>query len=192
MASTPTTSVTLLKDLSSDADSVRWTEFCRTYETTMRGFLQARFPSVDADDVIQETLIALSKRLPDYHYTPDEHGHFRNYLTGILKHKAEDTLRRQARDARLRAELERQPDAPAPEEDDTWKMAALNAAVDQLMSDQSVNARTREVFRHVALLHEDAETVARMFGITRNNVDQIKNRLTRRLSKTVANMTAAD
>ena len=37
----------------------------------MRAFLRVRFPSVDADDVLQETLIALTKRMPGYHYTPD-------------------------------------------------------------------------------------------------------------------------
>ena len=192
MPQAPTTSITLLKALSSGTDNARWAEFCRTYEGMMRGFLRAGFPFVDADDVLQETLIALTKALPDYHYAPDTHGHFRNYLTGILKHKAEDALRRQAKERKLRDELRRHPPAPAePAEDDSWKLTVLNAAVEQLMSDTAVNARTREVFRHVALLHEDAESVARLFGITRNNVDQIKNRMIRRLAGKVAAMTKA-
>ena len=88
MAEIPKTSITLLKALAGDSTSSRWTEFCRAYEEPMRGFLRANYPSVEPEDVIQETLLVLVKKLPDYHYTPDEHGHFSCYLMGILKHKA--------------------------------------------------------------------------------------------------------
>lgn len=189
MAQAPKTSISLLTVLASDTSNARWTEFYRTYEGTMRAFLNSRFPAVDADDVIQETLIALTKRLPDYHYTPDTHGHFRNYLMGILAHKAEDFLRRRAKEAKMLNRLGKTPPTE-PAADDSWKIAAMNTAIEQLMSDTTVNARTREVFRHVALLHEDAESVAGLFGITRNNVDQIKSRLIRQLSKRIAAMTA--
>ena len=50
-------------------------------------------------------------------------------------------------------------------------------------------SRTREVFRHVAMLHEPPESVAAAFGITRNNVDQIKRRLVERLQRLVSAMT---
>ena len=109
MANAPVTSITLLKGLASGTDNARWAEFFHIYEQPMRSFLQSRFPSVDADDAIQETMVALTRRMPDYHYTPDRNGHFHNYLTGILKHKAEDALRREARESGKRdrlAELE--------------------------------------------------------------------------------------
>ena len=83
----PATSVSLLKDLANGTAAVRWTEFCRRYEPVMRAFLDTRFPSVDADDTIQESLVALMKALPEYRYTPDQNGHFRNYLVGIVRHK---------------------------------------------------------------------------------------------------------
>ena len=190
MTQVPTTSVTLLKALSGESDSARWTEFFRKYEGPMRAFLAARYPSVEADDVIQETLKALAKRLPNYHYVPDEKGHFHNYLMGIVRHKADDAIRAQAREA---AKLERFKAAgagvQAPAADDEWKRSALQAAVDQLMADQTLVPRTREIFRHVALMHESPESVAAQFGTTRNNVDQIKKRLIDRLAKCVAAMT---
>ena len=190
MTQLPATSITLLKALSGESDSARWTEFFRKYEGPMRAFLAARYPSVEADDVIQETLKALAKRLPNYHYVPDEKGHFHNYLMGIVRHKPDDALRAQAREA---AKLERFKAAgagvPTPPADDEWKRAALQAAVDQLMADQTLVPRTREIFRHVALMHESPESVAAQFGTTRNNVDQIKKRLIDRLAKCVAAMT---
>jgi len=193
MTQLPATSITLLKALSGESDSARWTEFFRKYEGPMRTFLAARYPSVEADDVIQETLKALAKCLPNYHYVPDEKGHFHNYLMGIVRHKADDAIRAQAREA---AKLERFKAAgagvQAPAADDEWKRSALQAAVDQLMADQTLVPRTREIFRHVALMHEPPESVAAQFGTTRNNVDQIKKRLIDRLAKCVAAMTGAD
>ena len=182
MTPVPKTSVSLLKDISDGTASVRWTEFYRRYEPAMRGFLHERFPSVEADDVIQETLLALMKAMPEYHYTPDSKGHFHNYLMGIVKHKALDAIRRNASFSSLRSDLA--------QEDDSWKMAAMEAAMDQLMSDDSITASTREVFRHVALMSEPPDDVARQFGITRNNVDQIKSRMICKLSSLVSSMTA--
>ena len=57
------------------------------------------------------------------------------------------------------------------------------------MADESVNALHRTVFRHVVLSHETPEEVAAKFGISRNNVDQIKRRLTARLAEAVRKMT---
>ena len=193
MANAPVTSITLLKGLASGTDNARWAEFFRIYEQPMRSFLQSRFPSVDADDAIQETMVALMRRMPDYHYTPDRNGHFHNYLTGILKHKAEDALRREARESGKRDKLKERGAADAPREDpDDWKLAAMNAALEQLLSDESVNARAREVFRHVALMHEPPAEVAAAFGLARANVDQIKRRMVQRLSVLVSSMTAEE
>ena len=193
MANAPVTSITLLKSLASGTDNARWAEFFRIYEQPMRSFLSARFPSVDADDAIQETMLALMRRMPDYHYTPDSNGHFHNYLTGILKHKAEDALRREARESGKRDKLKERGAADAPREDpDDWKLAAMNAALEQLRSDESVNERAREVFRHVALMHEPPAEVAAAFGISRTNVDQIKRRMVQRLSVLVSSMTAEE
>ena len=208
MHSVPTTSISLLKALSSGTDTVRWTEFIQRYEQVMRAYLHAKFPSVDADDAIQDTLVALARALPDYHHTPDARGHFHNYLIGILAHKAADLLSRGARLSTLRKRLldeqrsglrrslaagdaetggfcEMRPrEEPSRADDEALKTAAMEVAIDQLMSDTRIQPTTREVFRHVALLHERPEDVARLFGLSRNNVDQIKNRLVRRLAET--------
>ncbi len=198
MSQVPATSVSLLRDIASGTENARWAEFVRIYEEPMRAFLAARFPSVEADDVLQETMIALMRVMPDYHYTPDGNGHFRNYLVGILKHKAEDAIRRQSRESDRRecirksaADAPRRAQAPGEaDEEESWRLAAMNAALEQLLSDESVNARSREVFRHVALLHEPPAEVAAAFGISRANVDQIKRRLVLRLSELVKTMTA--
>ena len=193
----PATSISLLKDLSSGTAAARWTEFYRRYEPVMRAFLQLHFPSVDSDDAIQESMVALMKALPEYRYTPDRNGHFRNYLVGIVRHKALDALRRENVRNALKstmAEEERermkQVQPMDTQSDDGWRHSAMEAALEQVLEDDSIAARTREVFRHVALMHEQPEDVARQFGITRNSVDQIKSRMIARLAGLVKAMTA--
>ncbi len=193
MAQIPVTSISLLKALASGTENARWAEFVRIYEQPMRSFLRARFQSVDEDDVLQESMIALMRRMPDYHYTPDAGGHFRNYLLGIVSHKAKDAVRKQVREAGKRERAKSCPAAFSPRSADDaeyeeWKLAAMNAALEQLLSDESVNARSREIFRHVALMHEPPAQVAEAFGVSRANVDQIKRRLVLRLTDLVRKM----
>ena len=54
--------------------------------------MRERFPSVEADDVIQETFLGVIKALPNYKYDPDEKGSFHNYLTGILRNIPESIV----------------------------------------------------------------------------------------------------
>ena len=86
-ANVPDTSTTLLRDVA-DSQHARWAVFYSRYQPMMQAYLQARFPSLDADDVIQETFAALAKLLPDYEYDPKAKGSFHNFLTGVLRNKA--------------------------------------------------------------------------------------------------------
>lgn len=186
----PQTSITLLKALAGDSSSASWGEFLRRYEVPMRAFLAAHFPTIEADDVLQETLIALMKRLPDYRYTPDTHGHFHNYLFGILRNKAVDAIRERVRRREVDVDPATLPEpAYQPQEDDSWKQDAFETAIEQLMANETISPLTRTIFREVALQHRSPEEVARQYGVARNNVDQIKNRLTRQLAKIVAQLT---
>jgi DNA-directed RNA polymerase specialized sigma24 family protein len=102
----PVTSMTLLKVLGDDAQSPRWTEFANKYASTIDGFLFKYFPSVDAADVVNETLIALVQKLPVYVYDPDTKGHFRNFLIGIVRYKAIEQIKKRKQEADRREALE--------------------------------------------------------------------------------------
>ena len=191
MPKMPVTSVSLIRDVSNNPASARWTELYRAYLEPMRSFLAAKYPSLEPDDVIQETMVALFERMPRYKYLPDEKGHFRNYLAGILKHKAADAIARRARAAGARESLraEAQSANENAVQSEAWRLSALEVAISQLLADDSVAALHRSVFRHVALMREKPEDVARSFGISRANVDQIKRRMTARLGEAVRKMT---
>ena len=62
----------------------------------------------------------------------------------------------------------------------------MEIALRQLLADDTVHARTREVFRRVAVNGEKPEDVASDFGITRNAVYQMKDRMMTRLREFVA------
>lgn len=197
MSDIPETRISILKAISSSADSARWAEFVSAYEKPMRGFLCSKFPSLEADDVIQETMFALVKALPNYHYTPDERGHFRNYLMGILKHKAYDVLRRRRTENEKRDDYGKEimavrTDTRDEVEEQAFREALVNAAIEQLLADDTINPTHREIFRTLVLQHKSPAETAELFGVERNNVDQIKNRLRARLAETVRAMEMSD
>lgn len=195
MADIPKTSTTLLRDLASDTQHVRWGAFVARYRPMMEAFLRARFPSLEADDLIQETLAALCSILPDYRYEPRTEGYFRNYLTGILRNKALQALRRAHRHERIVAEAaaERRDAGPGPEDDAeerAWREGLFEVALRQVLTDESIADRTKRIFERVALNGEAPEAVAASFRMSRHAVDQAKGRVLARLRECVKKLEA--
>lgn len=189
------TSTTLLRDLAGDTQHSRWGEFVERYRPMMVSYLRGRFPELDADEIIQQTFIALVRVLPAYRYRPEEKGPFHNYLTGILRNKALKYLaklkveaEKQAKYAAFRAE----PETSAEQHHKQWQEAVFEIALQQLLADDSIHGRTREVFRRIAVNGEDVEAVAKSFGITRNAADQMKSRMKVRLRELVAELEKVD
>ena len=185
-----TTSTTLLRVLGEDAQSARWTEFAAQYVPFMTDYLRAAFPTLEADDIVQEALIAVVKALPNYHYDPDAKGHFHNWLVGVVRNKANAALRKRAHDVAVvrRVAEKGVVEQQTPRTNDDWRRDAFESALAQLLCDPDISDRDRQVFRRVALNEESPESVAALFGITRNHVDQIKSRLKARLRETVERM----
>ena len=199
MADVPTTSTTLLRDIARDSAHVRWNEFVARYRPMMEAFMRERFPSVEADDVIQETLVALCKVLPDYRYSPDEKGHFHNYLTGILRNKALRLLRKEERQKEIAGwtgssgASDGEPVAgasgnPPEHDDDTYRKSIFEIALCQFRADESVADRTKRIFERTAINGESPESVAASFKMTRHAVDQAKSRAMGRLREIAKNL----
>ena len=162
--------------------------------------MREHFPSLDVDEVIQETLIELIKVFPVYHYSPEEKGHFHKYLTGILRHRALRMMGEEKRrvdfvfDASCQIGDIGRAGSPLPAESDDkkWRESLLEIALRQLLSDSTIHERTRLVFARVAVNGEKPDDVAAAFGITRNAVDQMKSRLMARLKEFIAALEKAD
>ena len=190
----PSTSTTLLRDIALSAEHARWSEFVSRYRPMMLAFLNEHFPFVSAEDAIQETLVALMKAIPNYRYDPESTGLFRSYLTGILSHKAVDFCRRNSRHEALKEEWRKRCEEAqevAPTREDVRK-TILEIAMRQLMLDDSIRERTKLIFHRVAVEGCPPEEVAVAYGISRNAVDQIKDRMVRRLRTMVEGMEVRD
>ena len=155
----------------------------------MRAFLAAHFPSVPADDIIQETLIALVRAMPSYVYSPKEKGFFHNYLFGVLKHKALHHLRDASREEAALdsfASVVETADAAASAneaEDKTFRESIYELARAELLPDPSTRQQSRPILVRVAINGEKPEDVAAAFGVTRKSVDQTKARLVAKLRR---------
>lgn len=190
----------LLEAIAKNAQSVRWYDFYSRYQPLMEGYLRTNFPTLEAEDVIQDVMLVLMKKLPDYHYDPDAKGHFRNYLIGMVKNRSKELLqkRQSAADREQTFADFGPPDEPTAAERISeaelreWRHHAYEVALAQLMSDETIQERSRHVFERVVVNRETPESVAAAYGITRNSVDQIKNRLLGKLREKVAQMVEGD
>lgn len=220
MGGCPQTSATLLQNLASDSQHARWGEFVARYRPMMAAFMRSSFPTLDADEAIQQTLIALIRIFPVYRYVPDEKGSFHNYLTGVLRHKALKLRAAENRAAERRRALSRAASfyassgaalscaalakEPSPlaatsaaassraAEEEKWRAAVFEIALQQYLADDAVQPRTKQIFTRLALNGEKPEAVAAAFGLTRNAVDQIRSRAMTRLRALVKALEQVD
>ena len=163
-------------------------------------------------------LIALIRIFPVYRYVPDEKGSFHNYLTGVLRHKALKLRAAENRAAERRRALSRAASfyassgaalscaalakEPSPlaaaeaasraAEEEKWRAAVFEIALQQYLADDAVQPRTKQIFTRLALNGEKPEAVAAAFGLTRNAVDQIRSRAMTRLRALVKALEQVD
>ena len=191
----PETSTTLLRDVAGDADNPRWGEFVARYRHALEAFMAERFPGLEADDLIQETFIAIAKALPDYRYAPDEKGRFRSFLTGILHHKALNALRgerRQQERARVYVDLPPEESSAADAEEQTWRETLYEVALQQVLANPDIADRSKQMFIRTAIKGEKPEAVAESLAVSREVVDQTKKRMIARLRKIIDGLKTVD
>lgn len=190
----PETSTTLLKGIA-NGENARWTEFVARYRPMMLSYTKSHFPAVDADDAVQETLIALSNVISNYRYAPDETGRFRNYLTGILRRKALKQCEKADKEWTAKAELRELEDAGAAfgslDDSDSWKDAVLEIAMRQILDDDNIPDKSKQIFQRLTVDGVSPDEVAVAYGTSRNNVDKTKSRMIARLREIVRTLEEA-
>ena len=190
----PETSTTLLKGIA-NGENARWTEFVARYRPMMLSYTKSHFPAVDADDAVQETLIALSNVISNYRYAPDETGRFRNYLTGILRRKALKQCEKADKERTAKAELRELEDAGAAfgslDDSDSWKDVVLEIAMRQILDDDNIPDKSKQIFQRLTVDDVSPDEVAVAYGTSRNNVDKTKSRMIARLREIVRTLEEA-
>ena len=143
----------------------------------------------DADDIVQVVFTDLARNLPTFQYDRAK-GKFRAYLSGLVNWRVMDKLKVGKRDADLKASFWEE--AKAASSDDNgfaereWQAAALEEALRRIKPD--VNPEHYAAFVASAIDGQDTETVMRLYGISSDNLYQIRKRLTAKLRETVASV----
>src|SRR5437867_1224129 len=113
------TRASLLSRLRDLGDSDSWREFFETYWRLIYNVARKAGLSDDAaQDVVQETVIAVARKMPEFRYDPAK-GSFKQWLLLITRRRIHDQLRRQYRsvpiaDGHLLEQARGVEEAPAP------------------------------------------------------------------------------
>lgn len=179
---TPTTSETLLRNLSRHPDSPRAEEFARLYEPVLRRYVaqsrvcHERLQPADCDDIVQEAFLAVRSALPGFHYNPAR-GRFRSYLRCVVRNAVLRFQKRQkASDVSAGAVS-----VPAPEPDDSSELSlqVWTLALARVLRSGRFSPNTIAAFRRLALEESPVSDVAREFKLKPNAVYQLKSRILR-------------
>ena len=140
----------------------------------------------DADDIVQIVFADLARNLPTFRYDRGK-GHFRSYLAGLVNWRVMDRLKSLKREADLKADFWEEARAASGDDgfaEREWQAAAMEEALRRMKPD--VRPEHYAAFVASAVEGQDTETVMRLYGLSRDNLYQIRKRLTEKLRETVA------
>lgn len=188
-----------LRDLN---DQQSWRVFFDLYWRLLYNVARrAGLEDTDAQDVVQETVIAVARRMPGFHYDA-RRGSFKQWLLRITQRRVADHLRKVYRtpatveltpeilELNSRARVGDAPDGAAFEEawQQEWQQAMFQAAVAQVR--QQANPKHFQVFDYCVLKGWPVSKVAVTLGLNaaqvylaKHRVAQAVKRAARRLSE---------
>lgn len=192
----------LLRRVKNTDDQRSWKEFNDIYGKLILGFaVKAGLTEDEAQEVVQETMIAAAKHLPDFRYEPKVCS-FKTWLLNLSRWRVQDQLRkRQApaapqpgrpaltgdEDQSRTSTVERVPD-PAGSQldgiwDREWRRTLLDAALARVKT--QVSAKHWQIFDLYALQEWSVREVAHALGVSAGSVYLAKHRISALLAKEV-------
>ncbi len=185
-----TTRSSLLKAVVDTQNEAAWKRLFDLYAGFVFSIARARgLSDEDADDVVQSVFSDFARTLPTFEYDRAK-GRFRSYLAGLVNWRIMDKLRASKRDVALKAAYGAEVAAQAGQDDDEaflvreWQAAALEEALRRLKVD--VKPEHYAAFVASCVDGQDTDEVCALHGLTRDNLYQIRKRLTGRLREIVA------
>jgi RNA polymerase sigma factor (sigma-70 family) len=168
----PETRASLLATLGDDArGQSAWREFFERYAPAVYRVARLRgLNEHDADDLVQQVMLAISAHIGDFHYDRDR-GRFRHWVRTIAENKIKQQGRRRQPVISDAALLENCADA-APTADEQWQrewqVQDMLWCLDEVAAD--ISPRRMEAFRMYALEGVPAAEVAQRLGMTIGHV----------------------
>jgi RNA polymerase sigma-70 factor (ECF subfamily) len=184
-----TTSLTLIGRLGKPDDAEAWAQFVALYAPLLRAWVGPICgQDADADDVLQEVLVVVVRRLPEFAHSR-RMGAFRRWLKAVVTNKLGDHLRSVARrpggspDPVL-AQLADPSSELSREWDRQHALHLANALLGKIRHEFA--PATWDAFRRVTMLGEATASVAAALGTTANAVMIARSRVLSRLRQELA------
>lgn len=184
---------TLLSRLKNSEDQAGWEEFFATYwKLIYRTCREAGLSDAEAQDVVQETVISVSKHLPGFQYDPQT-GSFKAWLLRVTRWRIRDEVRRRRRGAQTyaghdAAELaELLPDMATNRLESLWNEEydnhLLEAAIERVK--QQVDPGQFQIFDLYVLQKWTVPRICAFLKTNRGRVYLAKHRIARLIKKEV-------
>jgi RNA polymerase sigma factor (sigma-70 family) len=179
-----TTRSSVLKAVADTENEAAWNRFFDLYAGFVYSIARSKgLKPEDADDIVQIVFTDLARTMPTFRYDRAK-GKFRSYLAGLVSWRVMDRLRSGKRDAELKADFLEEVKSAGADGDDAfaereWQAAAMEEALRRMRPD--VSPEHYAAFIASAVEGQDTETVMRLYGLSRDNLYQIRTRLTEKL-----------
>ena len=195
----------LLNRLKSGDDAESWQAFYRIYGKLVRDFaIQAGLTDTEADEVVQETAIAVARHLPEYRYDPKV-CRFKTWLLNQTSWRIKDQFKKRKKEGgHAGGALVREGEAPALPWDETrtetinrvsdkgtadldavfesqWRKNLFDVAVERVKTKFSL--KQFQIFDLVVLKEWPAADVAQSLGVSLANVYVIRHRISSAIKK---------
>ena len=183
-----TTRSSVMKAVADTENEAAWARFFDLYAGFVFSIARSKgLKDEDADDVVQIVFADLARMMPTSKYDRAK-GKFRSYLMGLVYWRVKDKLRLVQRNKELMAgymtEVANLPPADLDFAEREWQAAALEEALRRIKSD--VRPEHYAAFVASAVEGQNTETVMHLYNLSRDNLYQIRKRLTAKLQETVS------
>jgi len=188
----------LLSRLKNWSDNESWHDFFETYwRIIYTAAREAGLADAEAQDVVQETVIAVARNIPNFKYNAAQ-GSFKGWLLRLTSWRIMDHLRRQQRELKHLAMpygcglagtrlIERIPDPVDPGLECIWEREwernLVEAAIDRVK--KKVNPKAFQAFDLHVFRNWPVAEVSRALKISKAQVYVIKHRINRLIKKEV-------
>ncbi len=191
----------LLLRLKNTYDSEAWDTFYQNYKGLIVSYARRQGCSNSmSQDVLQETLITLTKVMPTFEYNQSK-GRFRYFLLTIVKSRIIDAFRREKRHVEHQTVTDNLTD-PGNDIlgqmgasdweaawDKEWEQHLMLQAVERIK--QKVKPHIFESFRLYVLEKHSADQVSKMLSIPKDNIYEHRRRLIAMMREEVASLREA-
>lgn len=186
-----TTRSSILRAVADTGNDVAWNRLFDLYAGFVFSIARRKgLKPEDADDMVQVVFADLARNLPTFNYDRTK-GRFRSYLTGLVNWRVMDRLKSGKREAELKANFWEEARAAGGDDDFAereWQAAAMEEALRRIKPD--VRPEHYAAFVASAVEGQDTDIVTKLYGISRDSLYQIRNRLTAKLREKVAEVLA--